>query len=66
MLQRVLEADPQPAADPYQRVSPHSLSDSLYTDGSAIFGSGVLLVVLLGVSLERILGLDRLVTQALV
>eukprot|EP00877_Chromochloris_zofingiensis_P013895 jgi/Chrzof1/875/Cz01g32100.t1 len=49
-----------------QRVSPDSFSNrGLYTDASAIFGSLVLLVVLLGIAFERILGLDRLIANAL-
>jgi hypothetical protein len=34
-------------------------------DGSAIFGSVVLLVLLLAITFERILGLDRLINQAI-
>jgi hypothetical protein len=36
-----------------------------YLDGTAIFGSVVLLLVLLAVAFERILGLDRFVNQGL-
>jgi hypothetical protein len=34
-------------------------------DGPALFGSGLLLLVLLALSLERILGLDRVINKAL-
>ena len=40
-------------------------SRGYYLDGSAIFGSLVLLVLLLALTFERILGLDRFVNQAL-
>lgn len=40
-------------------------SRGYYLDGSAIFGSLVLLVLLLALTFERILGLDRWVNQAL-
>jgi hypothetical protein len=38
---------------------------ALYFDGGAIFGSVVLLVILLALSFERILGLDRIVIRFL-
>jgi hypothetical protein len=34
-------------------------------DGTAMFGSSVLLVLLLALTFERILGLDRLINQAI-
>lgn len=40
-------------------------SRGLYMDGPALFGSGLLLLVLLALSLERILGLDRVINKAL-
>jgi len=36
-----------------------------YVDGTAIFGSLVLLIILLALTLERILGLDRFINQAI-
>eukprot|EP00879_Flechtneria_rotunda_P009842 GHRR01010294.1.p1 GENE.GHRR01010294.1~~GHRR01010294.1.p1 ORF type:complete len:166 (+),score=30.90 GHRR01010294.1:181-678(+) len=67
VLQRLIEQDPVPS-DSYgmQRVSPGSLSSrGFYTDGSSIFGSAVLLIVLLFLTLSQILGLDRFMTKAL-
>jgi hypothetical protein len=40
-------------------------SRGYYLDGTAIFGSAVLLVVLLALTFERILGLDRFINQAI-
>lgn len=40
-------------------------SRGYYLDGSAIFGSLVLLVILLALTFERILGLDRFINQAI-
>lgn len=43
-----------------QRVSADSLSErGLYVDPAAIVGSGLLLIILLALSFERVLGLDR-------
>lgn len=36
-----------------------------YLDGAAIFGSLVLLVILLALTFERVLGLDRFINQAI-
>lgn len=68
VLQPVVEQSVSPAEDPYamQRVSVDSFSSrGYYLDGSAIFGSLVLLVILLALTFERILGLDRFVNQAI-
>jgi hypothetical protein len=40
-------------------------SRGFYMDGPSIFSSAVLLLVLLALTFQRILGLDRLVTKAL-
>lgn len=37
----------------------------LYADPATIFSSAVLLIILLGLSFRRILGLDRIIDQAL-
>lgn len=68
VLQPVIEQPVGPADDPYamQRVSPDSFSGKgYYVDGTAIFGSLVLLIILLALTLERILGLDRFINQAI-
>lgn len=43
---------------------PQSLNGGeLYIDGQAIFGSSILLILLLAISFERILGLDKLLNK---
>ncbi|KAF6255376.1 hypothetical protein COO60DRAFT_215681 [Scenedesmus sp. NREL 46B-D3] len=67
VLQRVVEVNPG-MDDPYgmQRVSVDSFSSrGFYMDGPSIVSSAVLLLVLLGLTFQRILGLDRLVAKAM-
>jgi hypothetical protein len=40
-------------------------AQGLYMNGPALFGSGLLLLLLLALSFERILGLDRVINKAL-
>ena len=43
----------------------HSFQNrGLYADPATIFSSAVLLIILLGLSFRRILGLDRIIDQA--
>ncbi|KAF8067177.1 hypothetical protein HT031_002224 [Scenedesmus sp. PABB004] len=67
VLRSVIEQDATPP-DAYgmQRVSPASFAErGLYMDGASIGSSALLLVVLLALTFQRILGLDRLINQAL-
>lgn len=67
VLQRVVEVNPG-MDDPYgmQRVSVESFSSrGFYMDAPSIVSSAVLLLVLLALTFQRILGLDRFITKAM-